>query len=95
MILHGRGLSPGFFEGRAHVLDAAAWIAAARNVTAARGQADAAVEYAERVNAPFDRCHQLSWSSTVDTLIDDFNIIQPQRDSGLCQEAGFFAITVN
>ena len=29
MILHGRGLCPGFFEGRAHVLDAAAWIAAA------------------------------------------------------------------
>ncbi len=37
MILHGRGLSPGFFEGRAHVLDAAAWIAAARQVTSQRG----------------------------------------------------------
>jgi phosphotransferase system enzyme I (PtsI) len=32
MILRGRGLCPGFFEGRAHVLDAAAWIAAAEQV---------------------------------------------------------------
>jgi phosphoenolpyruvate-protein phosphotransferase len=37
MILHGRGLSPGFFEGRAHVLDAAAWIAAAERVVPQRG----------------------------------------------------------
>ena len=37
MILHGRGLCPGFFEGRAHVLDAAAWISAARQVTSQRG----------------------------------------------------------
>jgi phosphoenolpyruvate-protein kinase (PTS system EI component) len=33
MILHGRGLCPGLFEGRAHVLDTAAWIAAAEQVT--------------------------------------------------------------
>ena len=37
MILHGRGLCPGFFEGRAHVLDAAAWIAAAEQVVPQRG----------------------------------------------------------
>jgi len=37
MILHGRGLCPGFFEGRAHVLDAAAWIAAARQVASQGG----------------------------------------------------------
>ncbi len=37
MILHGRGLCPGFFEGRAHVLDAAAWIAAAEQVAPQRG----------------------------------------------------------
>jgi phosphotransferase system enzyme I (PtsI) len=37
MILHGSGLSPGFFEGRAHVLDAAAWIAAAEQVVPKRG----------------------------------------------------------
>jgi phosphotransferase system enzyme I (PtsI) len=37
MILHGRGLCPGFFEGRAHVLDAAAWIAAAQQVAPQRG----------------------------------------------------------
>ena len=37
MILHGRGLCPGFFEGHAHVLDAAAWIAAAEQVASQRG----------------------------------------------------------
>jgi phosphotransferase system enzyme I (PtsI) len=36
MILRGYGLSPGFFEGRAHVLDAAAWIAAAERVAPQR-----------------------------------------------------------
>jgi phosphotransferase system enzyme I (PtsI) len=37
MILHGRALSTGFFEGRAHILDAAAWIAAAEGVAPQRG----------------------------------------------------------
>lgn len=37
VILRGRGLCPGFFEGRAHVLDAAAWIAAAGRVAPQRG----------------------------------------------------------
>jgi phosphoenolpyruvate-protein kinase (PTS system EI component) len=37
MILHGQGLCPGFFEGRAHVLDAAAWIAAAERVKPRHG----------------------------------------------------------
>ena len=37
MILRGEGLCPGFFEGRAHVLDAAAWIAAAAQVAPQRG----------------------------------------------------------
>jgi len=37
MILHGRGLCPGFFEGRAHVLDSAAWISAATQVASQRG----------------------------------------------------------
>jgi phosphotransferase system enzyme I (PtsI) len=37
MILRGRGLCPGFFEGRAHVLDAAAWISAAAQVAPQRG----------------------------------------------------------
>jgi phosphotransferase system enzyme I (PtsI) len=36
MILHGKGLCPGYFEGRAHVLDAAAWIAAAVQVAPSR-----------------------------------------------------------
>jgi phosphoenolpyruvate-protein phosphotransferase len=34
MILHGRSVSPGAFEGRAHVLDAHAWIEAASAVPA-------------------------------------------------------------
>jgi phosphoenolpyruvate-protein phosphotransferase len=37
MILRGRGVSPGVFEGRAHVLDARAWMAAAEGVAARRG----------------------------------------------------------
>jgi phosphotransferase system enzyme I (PtsI) len=37
MILRGHGVSPGFFEGRAHVLDAGAWIHAAAAVTPRRG----------------------------------------------------------
>ena len=37
MILRGRGLCPGLFEGRAHVLDAAAWMAAAEQVAPQRG----------------------------------------------------------
>jgi len=37
MILHGKALCPGYFEGRAHVLDAAAWIAAAAQVAPSRG----------------------------------------------------------
>ena len=37
MILRGHGLSPGVFEGRAHVLDTAAWIAAAEQVAPKRG----------------------------------------------------------
>jgi phosphoenolpyruvate-protein phosphotransferase len=37
MILHGRGLCPGLFEGRAHVLDAAAWISAATAVAPRQG----------------------------------------------------------
>jgi phosphotransferase system enzyme I (PtsI) len=36
MILHGRSVSPGVFEGRAHVLDARAWIEAARAVSPSR-----------------------------------------------------------
>lgn len=36
MILQGRSVSPGPFEGRAHVLDARAWIAAASGVPATR-----------------------------------------------------------
>ena len=37
MILRGQGVSPGFFEGRAHVLDADAWIHAATAVAPRRG----------------------------------------------------------
>jgi phosphotransferase system enzyme I (PtsI) len=37
MILRGQGISPGFFEGRAHVLDADAWIHAAEAVAPRRG----------------------------------------------------------
>jgi phosphotransferase system enzyme I (PtsI) len=37
MILRGQGVSPGFFEGRAHVLDADAWIHAATAVVSRRG----------------------------------------------------------
>ena len=36
MILHGRSISPGAFEGRAHVLDARAWIEAAGSVVPTR-----------------------------------------------------------
>jgi phosphoenolpyruvate-protein phosphotransferase len=34
--IHGRGISPGFFEGRARVVDASTWIAAARAVAPGR-----------------------------------------------------------
>jgi phosphoenolpyruvate-protein phosphotransferase len=37
MILRGQGISPGYFEGRAHVLDASAWIRAAAAITPRRG----------------------------------------------------------
>jgi phosphotransferase system enzyme I (PtsI) len=37
MILRGQEISPGFFEGRAHVLDAEAWIRVAAAVTPRRG----------------------------------------------------------
>ncbi len=37
MILRGQGISPGFFEGRAHVLDAEAWIHVAAAVVPQRG----------------------------------------------------------
>ena len=37
MILRGQGVSSGFFEGRAHVLDASAWIHAAAAVAPRRG----------------------------------------------------------